>query len=138
MTPQPSMLWLALCAALPRPQTHCCRCNGGVNTALNFDKEGKVRFAALQSDAGKQLLRRSGRSPDDISSIVLVEENESFIKSDAILKIAQYLQLPFPLLGSLGLPVPQFVRDGIYDQVHSPQSLQNEASSLGVTIVPPC
>ena len=94
-----------------------CRCNGGVNTALNFDKDGKLRFAALQSNAGKQLLQRSGRSPDDISSIVLVEEDASYIKSDAILKIAQYLQLPFPVLGSLALPIPQFLRDSAYDAV---------------------
>lgn len=43
---------------------------------LAWDREepGRFRFAALQSDAGRALLRRSGRSPDDISSIVLVRE----------------------------------------------------------------
>jgi predicted DCC family thiol-disulfide oxidoreductase YuxK len=92
-------------------------CNGGVNTALKFDKEGALRFAALQSDAGKALLRRSGRAPDDISSIVLVEENGSYIKSEAILRIAQYLQIPFPLLAQLAFPLPTFVRDGVYDQI---------------------
>lgn len=35
----------------------------------------KTRFAALQSDAGRALLRRAGRAPNDISSIVLVERN---------------------------------------------------------------
>lgn len=33
-----------------------------------------IRFEALQSEAGKKLLRRSGRAPDDISSVVLVEK----------------------------------------------------------------
>ena len=33
---------------------------------------GNLRFAALQSDAGRSLLKRAGRDPDDISSIVLV------------------------------------------------------------------
>lgn len=34
----------------------------------------RIRFEALQSEAGKKLLRRSGRAPDDISSVVLVEK----------------------------------------------------------------
>lgn len=33
-----------------------------------------IRFEALQSEAGKKLLRRSERAPDDISSVVLVEK----------------------------------------------------------------
>lgn len=38
-----------------------------------------IRYEALQSEAGKKLLRRSGRSPDDISSVVLVEK-ERFVR----------------------------------------------------------
>lgn len=38
-----------------------------------FDRS--IRYEALQSEAGKMLLRRSGRAPDDISSVVLVENN---------------------------------------------------------------
>lgn len=34
-----------------------------------------IRFEALQSEAGKKLLMRSGRAPDDISSVVLVEKD---------------------------------------------------------------
>lgn len=34
----------------------------------------RIRYEALQSEAGKKLLQRSGRSPDDISSVVLVEK----------------------------------------------------------------
>ena len=34
----------------------------------------RIRYEALQSEAGKKLLRRSGRAPDDISSVVLVEK----------------------------------------------------------------
>lgn len=40
-----------------------------------WDQEGAYRFAALQSQAGRALLQRSGRRPDDISSIVLVRQN---------------------------------------------------------------
>lgn len=95
----------------------CNLCNNGVNTALKYDKKAALRFAALQSDAGKALLQRSGRRPDDISSIVLVEKSRCFIKSEAILRIAKYLQIPFPVLAQLALPLPLFLRDSLYDQV---------------------
>ena len=84
---------------------------------LDWDRVGRCRFAALQSGAGRDLLQRAGRSPDDISSIVLVEAGGSHVKSDAILRIAQRLEIPFPLLAGLGLLVPQFARDAVYDGV---------------------
>ena len=84
---------------------------------LDWDTAGVYRFAALQSPAGKTLLQRSGRSPSDISSIVLVEENVSYIKSEAILRIALRLGIPFPVLASLGLLFPLGFRDVVYDGV---------------------
>ena len=78
---------------------------------------GRARFAALQSPAGRALLRRAGRSPSDISSIVLVGPDAAHVRSDAILRIAQLLGHPWPLLGAMGLVVPRFVRDGVYDLV---------------------
>lgn len=84
---------------------------------LDWDVAGACRFAALQSPAGRALLRRSGRAPDDISSIVLVEEGASHVRSEAILRIGQRLGLPFPALAALGLLVPTGLRDAAYDVV---------------------
>ncbi|CAH9141448.1 unnamed protein product [Cuscuta epithymum] len=52
----------------------CNLCNGGVKFVRGNDSRRRIRFEALQSEAGKKLLRRSGRAPDDISSVVLVEK----------------------------------------------------------------
>ena len=97
----------------------CNLCNGGVNFALDMDPPGKLRFAALQSTAGRALLRRAGREPDDISSIVLVEEDAAYVKSDAVLRIATYLDTNplFPIAGTFGPVVPGFLRDVLYDVV---------------------
>merc|ERR1719230_1860032 len=67
----------------------CNMCNSAVNLALDLDSRGKFRFSALQSNVGRALLEVNGREPDDISSMVLVTEDESFIKSDAVLRIAE-------------------------------------------------
>ncbi|KAJ4959384.1 hypothetical protein NE237_026495 [Protea cynaroides] len=95
----------------------CNLCNGGVRFVRENDRDGNIRFEALQSESGRKLLRRSGRSPDDISSVVLVEEARSYIKSDAVLKIMEYLDLPFPQLALFLQFVPMFLRDFVYDNV---------------------
>merc|ERR1719163_133473 len=95
----------------------CNLCNGGVNFILDWDTAGELRFAALQSDCGKALLQRCGRAPTDISSIVLVEEDGFWLKSDAIARIAQRCAMPLPALGTLVLFFPSLFRDTAYDVV---------------------
>ncbi|RDX77923.1 DCC family protein, chloroplastic [Mucuna pruriens] len=95
----------------------CNLCNGGVKFVRDNDRNKTIRYEALQSEAGKMLLRRSGRAPDDISSVVLVEKDRSYIKSEAVLKIMEYIDLPFPQLAILLQFVPLFIRDFVYDNV---------------------
>ncbi|KAK1576917.1 hypothetical protein Q3G72_017462 [Acer saccharum] len=95
----------------------CNLCNGGVKFVRDNDRNRRIRYEALQSEAGKKLLRRSGRDPDDISSVVLVEKDRSHIKSDAVLKIMEYIDLPFPQLAFFLQFVPQFIRDFTYDNI---------------------
>ncbi|KAL7462958.1 hypothetical protein ACHAXS_003330 [Conticribra weissflogii] len=100
----------------------CNLCNSAVNLALDWDPNGKLRFAALQSNVGKSLLQAHGRRADDISSIVFVTTKGAYTKSDAILGITSELN-PFPFLplkpaATLGrMVVPQILRDAIYDGV---------------------
>lgn len=95
----------------------CNLCNGGVKFVRDNDSRRRIRFEALQSEAGKNLLRRSGRAPDDISSVVLVEKDRSYMKSEAVLKIMEYINLPFPQLAFFFQFVPLFIRDFAYDNV---------------------
>ncbi|KAG8467012.1 hypothetical protein KFE25_000328 [Diacronema lutheri] len=108
----------------------CALCNGGVDFMLRWDRpnelDGAYRFAALQSDVGRALLARSGRQPDDLSSIVLVMPNgEARTKSEAILSIGSRcgggtpLEALFPLASFLGSALPRPLRDGLYEQVAS-------------------
>eukprot|EP00270_Netrium_digitus_P005616 TRINITY_DN1750_c0_g1_i1.p1 TRINITY_DN1750_c0_g1~~TRINITY_DN1750_c0_g1_i1.p1 ORF type:complete len:217 (-),score=53.01 TRINITY_DN1750_c0_g1_i1:182-832(-) len=95
----------------------CNFCNAGVNFMLDNDKAGKFRMAALQSEAGRTLLARSGRHVDDISSIILVQEDRSFIKSEAVLRIGMEIAPPIALASTLAILLPSFVRDVVYDAV---------------------
>lgn len=84
---------------------------------LDWDTGGAFRLAALQSRAGRELLARCGRSPDDISSIVLVERDACYIRSEAVLRIGYKISMPFPALAALGFPFPLLIRDSVYDLV---------------------
>ena len=99
----------------------CNLCNNAVNLALDWDPNGNLRFAALQSNVGRSLLEKNGRKADDISSIVLVTSEGAYVKSDAILKITEALTpwfLPTRQVAQLGMVlVPKLLRDLIYDQV---------------------
>ncbi|KAL6627340.1 hypothetical protein ACP70R_031066 [Stipagrostis hirtigluma subsp. patula] len=95
----------------------CNLCNGGVRFVREHDPNRSIRYVPLQSESGRKLLRRSGRALDDISSVVLVEKDRSYIKSEAVLKIMEYLNLPFPQLAIFLKFVPLFLRDFAYDNV---------------------
>ncbi|KFK35781.1 hypothetical protein AALP_AA4G035400 [Arabis alpina] len=95
----------------------CNLCNGGVKFVKDHDQNRSIRFEALQSEVGKKLLMRSGRDPDDISSVVLVEKDRSYIKSEAVLKIMKYIDLPFPQLALFLQFAPLFVREFLYENV---------------------
>jgi predicted DCC family thiol-disulfide oxidoreductase YuxK len=97
----------------------CNLCNGGVNFALDNDSIGEFRFASLQSETGQSLLLRSGKKANDISSIVLVTEDKSYFKSEAVLRIATKLDgnPALPVVGIFGRAVPSFMRNVVYDFV---------------------
>lgn len=73
----------------------CYLCNSAVNQMIDWDPQGKLRFAALQSRVGQSLLQEHGRKPDDVSSIVVVTHHDgACVKSDAVLAIIQELNVP--------------------------------------------
>ena len=95
----------------------CRMCNFWVDWVLANDREKVVRFCALQSDVGRALLERSGRRPDDISSIVLVTADGAHVKSDAVFEIGRRLRVTTPL-STLGQAViPKAVADAAYDAI---------------------
>jgi predicted DCC family thiol-disulfide oxidoreductase YuxK len=66
----------------------CNLCNASVNFIIERDPRGRFRFAALESEAGQDLLTRydiAGQRPD---SVVLLEEARCFTRSTAALRLA--------------------------------------------------
>lgn len=94
----------------------CNLCNGSVLFILNRDPSGIFRFAPLQSETGKNLLSKFDLPNDKLNSIILVENNEYYLRSTAALKILQRLGALWKIVYVFML-VPRPVRDYIYDIV---------------------
>ncbi|WP_144905522.1 thiol-disulfide oxidoreductase DCC family protein [Halobellus captivus] len=92
----------------------CNLCNGVVGFLLPRDPNGRLRFAPLQSAAGKALLADHGLPIEELETIVLVEGDSAHTKSDAAIRIAELLGWPYRLL-RIGRVVPRPIRDRLYE-----------------------
>ncbi|MGE3163424.1 MAG: thiol-disulfide oxidoreductase DCC family protein [Planctomycetota bacterium] len=90
----------------------CNLCSGFVDFCLRRDPLGKIRFLSRQSAAGQALLRRHDL-PSDLESMVVVEGDRVFIRSDAALRAFRHLRMPWPLLSWLSI-VPRWLRNPAY------------------------
>lgn len=90
---------------------YCNLCSGSVQWIIKHDKKGQFKFASLQSDFAKQTL--DNNTVESLSSLVLFQNNNTFLESTAALKIASKLDFPVNLL-SVFLIIPAFVRNFFY------------------------
>ncbi len=94
----------------------CNFCHAGVQFIIARDPEAHFRFASLQSDFSRELIRHHGL-PEDITTVVLVEpDGRVSMRSTAALRVAMKLGGLWPLFGAL-LVVPAFLRDPLYELV---------------------
>jgi len=90
----------------------CNFCNGAVNFIIRHDQDGKFKFAPLQSQVGEEIKAKFGIG-DDIDSIVIIEDDQAFIRSDAALRIARGLGGIWSI-GYAFIIVPRVIRDWFY------------------------
>jgi predicted DCC family thiol-disulfide oxidoreductase YuxK len=94
----------------------CNLCNGVVGFLIPRDPERRLRFASLQSEVGRALLERHGLPTDDADTVVLVEGDRAYTKSDAAIRIAERLGWPYRLARVARL-LPVGLRARVYDLV---------------------
>lgn len=94
----------------------CNFCNFWVNFIIDRDKNNKFKFAALQSEAGQNLLQKFKLSTTDFDTFIFIEGEKYYMKSSAALRIARHLNFPFNVLYYF-IFVPKFIRDYIYSLV---------------------
>ncbi len=94
----------------------CNLCNGFVQFVILRDPRAKFRFAALQSEVGQQLLREANMPVEELSTVVLYENDRFYTHSSVPLRVVKQFGGAWPLLSGLVI-VPKFIRDGIYNWI---------------------
>lgn len=94
----------------------CNFCDGAVNFTLKRNARANILFAPLQSSAGQKLLQQYHLSTDSMESFVFIENNKTYQRSTAALKVCRHLRGLWPLCYGL-IIVPKFIRDGIYNWI---------------------
>lgn len=85
----------------------CNMCNSYVNYVIDHDPDDHFRFASLQSEVGNTLASRHGIDATKLSTIILIEEDQAYIRSTAALRICRRLTGPLKLLWPfILLPAP--------------------------------
>lgn len=90
----------------------CAFCDRTVRLLTRLDRRETLRYAPLQSEAGRFLLERFS-VPDAIDSIVLIHEDHAQVESNAAIAIARLLGFPWSLAVATRI-VPRPIRDACY------------------------
>ena len=91
----------------------CAFCEGSVKFMARRDPAGYLRFGASQSEAGARLLAQHGLTREMTRSIVFLDGDRIYLRSEATLRIAKRLTFPWRLAGVL-LWIPRPIRDAGY------------------------
>jgi predicted DCC family thiol-disulfide oxidoreductase YuxK len=94
----------------------CNFCNRTVNLILEHDKDAKFKFAPSQSSAGINMLQQFGLDQKASASVILIDNENVYTKTDAVIQIATHLKGWPRLLMGLKL-IPKTLRDLAYDVI---------------------
>lgn len=91
----------------------CHLCQGLVRFIIPRDPGGILKFAALQSEVGRELLIAAGLETDRLNTVVLFENGKFYTESSAVLRIARRLRFPWPA-AYIFILVPRPLRSAVY------------------------
>ena len=92
---------------------HCNLCNAWVQFIVKRDSSSTIRFASLQSGAGRRLLEEHKIDENYIESLVFFEEERFSVSSTAALRTLSYLDDWQKHLIFLTV-IPRSLRDLVY------------------------
>lgn len=95
----------------------CGFCTRGVQTLFRLDRQGRLHFAPLQSELGRQVCLENGLDPELFDTFIYARPDQPIlVRSDAALAIAVTLGFPWSLLAVFRL-VPRPLRDAVYNVI---------------------
>ena len=94
----------------------CNLCNASVQWVIVRDKKSVFHFAALQSEAGQDLLRKFGLDQAEFDSVVVIDGDRIYTRSDAALEVAGRLGGVWKLTRIFKI-IPRSIRNAVYNWI---------------------
>jgi predicted DCC family thiol-disulfide oxidoreductase YuxK len=91
----------------------CNLCSGYVRFVTAVDRQGLIRFAAMQSPLGRSLCEANGVDPFDPATFLFFDQGRALEGTDAIAAMLARLPRPWRWLRFL-VVIPRPLRDGVY------------------------
>jgi len=95
----------------------CNLCDATVQRVIEHDKKDVFRFAAIQSEIGRQIISHIGIDITKTDSIILYEPGHAYYyKAEAAMKIAKQMGGWYSIVGWFSF-LPEWISNGMYDYV---------------------
>lgn len=94
----------------------CNLCNSSVNWVIDRDHSNQFKFSALQSAYGKRVVEKFQLQGDFMDTVLLVDSDKVWQRSDAALQILKSLGGVYSVAAIFFL-VPAFIRNMVYNYV---------------------
>ncbi len=96
----------------------CSLCNKTVQFIIKHEKkvEEPILFCSLQSAFARKILKKYHYDFNQLSTLVLLIDENIFYKSNAVINVSTYLKAPYKWCIVFRI-VPGFIRDGIYNYI---------------------
>ena len=107
MTEYPVMLFDGLCNF----------CDGSVMFVAKRSAGRPLRFCAMQTNVGQAWLQALAMPLDRHATFVLLESGRAWSRSEAALRVARYMDPPWPSIAAALRVIPRAWRDWLYDRV---------------------
>jgi predicted DCC family thiol-disulfide oxidoreductase YuxK len=91
----------------------CVLCSGSAQFVLRHDKRRIYRFLAAQTPLGRALYGHYGLDTQDYETMIVIADGIATFKSEAVVRIAEGLGLPWSLAAVLRV-IPRPWRDSLY------------------------
>ena len=94
----------------------CKLCNRWSQFIIKYDKAHHFKLCSVQSSEGKAILKYFNMPTNTFETMLYIEGNQKFEKSDAFLNIIKHMSYPWKLFRAFKI-IPKPIRDWLYDRI---------------------
>ncbi len=94
----------------------CNLCNTSVRFLLTYNQKKNLRFSPLQSVKAKEILTNLNWGDKPIDSLIFIENDQAYIKSEAAFRISNHLNYPWKTIYYFR-HFPKRFCDWLYDRI---------------------